>query len=100
MKRSAVLIAVLAAGLTLLPAAAQQTPYLPLVLASFSASPDPWQPQTLLKLSGTGAVVTGNYTWPACEKTVFFWRAEAREFDIASLIIKPVSYTHLTLPTN
>ena len=32
--------------------------------------------------------MTDNYTWPACEKTVFFWRAEARQYDIASPIIK------------
>jgi hypothetical protein len=88
MKRAAVVIAVLAAGLTLLPATAQHTVYLPLVLANYSASHDPWQPQTLLELTGTGEVVTDNYTWPACEKTVFYWSAEVGQYGSASLIIK------------
>ena len=88
MKRTAVLIAVLSVMLSLLPATAQHTVYLPLVLANYSASHDPWQPQTLLELTGTGEVVTDNYTWPACEKTVFYWSAEVGQYGSASLIIK------------
>ena len=54
----------------------------------------------MVKIILVGIIVALVYSQPDLRLTVADWLKAASDFLIESVQLKPVSYTHLTLPTN
>jgi hypothetical protein len=53
-----------------------------------TATPAPvyQEPVTLQEVEGVGETVTDNYTWPACQKAVFYYTVEAGAYSVSLIL--------------